>query len=171
MKIRVYGTLEQFEAALENRIEAQVKKKLQSVGVDTNSREAIWYMDDAVDLILQDDAHDVDYWWKETQADDRFMSEVDALPHVVDNRTIHASEFDELDSRLTKLENRIEAQVKKKLQSVGVDTNSREAIWYMDDAVDLILQDDAHDVDYWWKETKVNYMDEVDALPHVHRKG
>lgn len=82
MKIRVYGTSEQFEAALENRIEAQVKKKLQSVGVDTNSREAIWYMDDAVDLILQDDDHDVDYWWQETQADDRFMSEVDALPHV-----------------------------------------------------------------------------------------
>lgn len=59
--------------------------------------------------------------------------------------------------------------VKRKLASVGVDVNSPEADDYADAAAELIAQDDDHDVEYWWKETKSDpmYMDEVDALPHV----
>lgn len=59
-----------------------VKRKLASVGVDVNSPEADDYADAAAELIAYDDDHDVEYWWRATQADGEYMDEVDALPHV-----------------------------------------------------------------------------------------
>ena len=40
-------------------------------------------------------------------------------------------------------------------------------IAYAEAAAELIAYDDNHDVKDWWRETKRNFMNEVDALPHV----
>ena len=57
--------------------------------------------------------------------------------------------------------------VLEKLKSVGCDINDREVIDYAEAAAELIAYDDNHDVEDWWRETKRNFMNEVDALPHV----
>lgn len=55
-----------------------------------------------------------------------------------------------------------------KLKSVGCDVTDGEVIDYAEAAAELIANDDDHDVEYWWSETKQNFMDEVDELPHVN---
>lgn len=73
------------------------------------------------------------------------------------------------DNEYSRIEDRIEAEVIKKLESQGVDTDSTEAGFFLDGAVDLIMNDDAHDVEYWWKETMRNYRDEINKLPHRNK--
>lgn len=57
--------------------------------------------------------------------------------------------------------------VLKKLKSVGCDIDDKEVIDYAEGAAELIAYDDDHDVEYWWRETKRNFMDEIDELPHI----
>lgn len=59
-------------------------------------------------------------------------------------------------------------EILNKMSSVGVDTTSKEAIDYAEGAADLIyLGPDTYTVDEWWRDTKMNYMDEIDELPHT----
>lgn len=64
----------------------------------------------------------------------------------------------------------IEDEVIKKLESQGVDTDSTEAEFFLDRAVDLIMQQDNPDVEYWWKELMKEYKEDVDELPHRKNK-
>lgn len=57
--------------------------------------------------------------------------------------------------------------VLKKLKSVGCDIDDGDVIDYAEAAAELIANDDDHDVEYWWNETKKNFMDEIDELPHI----
>lgn len=57
--------------------------------------------------------------------------------------------------------------VLKKLKSVGCDIDDEEVIHYAEAAAELIAYDDNHDVEDWWRETKRNFMDEIEELPHV----
>ena len=85
------------------------------------------------------------------------------------SRKISASddEFAKRDKELVRLERKLKAEVLEKLKNAGIDTDDEETQFYADGAVELIMQDDAHDVDYWWKETLANYKNEIDELPHV----
>lgn len=61
--------------------------------------------------------------------------------------------------------------VLEKLASVGCDVRDGRVIDYAESAAEMIANDDDHDVDFWWHVTTENdeFMDEVDALPHVDR--
>lgn len=69
-----------------------------------------------------------------------------------------------------RIEDKVEADVIKKLESQGVDTDSTEAGFFLDRAVDLIMQQDNPDVEYWWKELMKEYKEDVDELPHRKNK-
>lgn len=57
--------------------------------------------------------------------------------------------------------------VLKKLKSVGCDIDDGDVIDYAEAAAEMIANDDDHDVEYWWRETKRNFMDEIEELPHI----
>ena len=57
--------------------------------------------------------------------------------------------------------------VLKKLKSVGCDIDDGDVIDYAEAAAELIANSDDHDVEYWWRETKRNFMDEIEELPHI----
>ena len=59
-----------------------VLEKLESVGCDVHDGEVIDYAESAAELIANDDDHDVERWWRDTQSDSMFMDEIDALPHI-----------------------------------------------------------------------------------------
>lgn len=69
-----------------------------------------------------------------------------------------------------RIEDKVEAEVIKKLESQGVDTDSTEAGFFLDRAVDLIMQQDNPDVEYWWKKLMKEYKEDVDELPHRNNK-
>lgn len=69
-----------------------------------------------------------------------------------------------------RIEDKVEAEVIKKLESQGVDTDSTEAGFFLDRAVDLIMQQDNPDVEYWWKKLMKDYKEDVDELPHRKNK-
>jgi hypothetical protein len=69
-----------------------------------------------------------------------------------------------------RIEDKVEAEVIKKLESQGVDTDSTEAGFFLDRAIDLIMQQDNPDVDYWWKKLMKEYKEDVDELPHRNNK-
>lgn len=69
-----------------------------------------------------------------------------------------------------RIEDKVEAEVIKKLESQGVDTDSTEAGFFIDRAVDLIMQQDNPDVEYWWKKLMKEYKEDVDELPHRNNK-
>lgn len=74
--------------------------------------------------------------------------------------------FSNRNNEYSRIEDKVEAEVIKKLESQGVDTDSTEAGFFLDGAVDLIMQQDNPDVEDWWKETMNNYKEEIDKLPH-----
>lgn len=74
--------------------------------------------------------------------------------------------FSKRNKEYSRIEDKVEAEVIKKLESQGVDTDSTEAGFFLDGAVDLIMQQDNPDVEDWWKETMNNYKEEIDKLPH-----
>lgn len=57
-------------------------KKLESEGVDTSTPEAEDYIDQAAEMIQNDDDHDVDYWWNEVMSNDEWRQEINDLPHL-----------------------------------------------------------------------------------------
>lgn len=57
--------------------------------------------------------------------------------------------------------------VLKKLKSVGCDIDDEKVIDYAEASAELIAYDDNHDVNEWWRETKRNYMYEIEELPHI----
>lgn len=145
-----------------------VLAELERTGVDTSARETKRYIDKVMPAVLNEYNGDAKAWFKDvmhgyqTTGDDSSLMEVLDLPHVPDDIEDYSEYPDD-----SELIDRLERAVLAKLGSVGVDTDSEEAQWYMDGAVDLILQDDDHDVETWWKETLANYKDELDELPHV----
>lgn len=145
-----------------------VLAELESTGVDTSARETKKYIDKVMPAVLNEYNGDAKAWFNNvmhgyiTSGDDSALMEVLDLPHVPDDIDDYSEYPDN-----SELADRLEREVLAKLSSVGVDTNTEEAQWYMDGAVDLILQDDDHDVETWWKETLDNYKDEIDTLPHV----
>lgn len=153
-------------------IDSELGDKVDSITFDTDKNNLIITVSHS-DAVREYTVpfKDLKFDWDNIESDvsyvvDEILDDLD-VQNVNESTEINASEFDELDSQMSDLEDKLEAKVLEKLESVGVDVNSKEALWYADGAVDLILQDDNHDVEYWWKETKANYMDEVDALPHV----
>jgi hypothetical protein len=70
-----------------------------------------------------------------------------------------------------RIEDKVEAEVIKKLESQGVDTDSTEAGFFLDRVVDLIMQQDNPDVEYWWKKLMKEYKEDVDELPHRNNKN
>lgn len=78
--------------------------------------------------------------------------------------------FIERNNDYERIEDKVEAEVIKKLESQGVDTDSTEAGFFLDRAIDLIMQQDNPDVDYWWKKLMKEYKEDVDELPHINNK-
>lgn len=76
-------------------------------------------------------------------------------------------DFDALDALNDKLEAEIRAKVVKKLKSARVDVDSDEADEFIDMSVEEIMQDDDHDVNYWWKELLRDFRHELDELPRI----
>ena len=78
--------------------------------------------------------------------------------------------FTKRNNEYERIEDKVEAEVIKKLESKGVDTDSTEAGFFLDRAVYLIMQQDNPDVEYWWEKLMKEYKEDVDELPHRNNK-
>lgn len=84
--------------------------------------------------------------------------------------SIVASEFDEYDDELSKIQEALMKETLAKLSSEGFDIDDDEVLDYAEGAVELMMNDDDRQnaeacVAYWWKETNANYLYELNSLP------